>query len=354
MRVKGVEFLTNKEIILSGIALKKTPRVPVMILSSGVWTDYRNGLTLQNVLEDDPEKIAEIIIADNQKVESDVVWVGADCSNIIVKAIGGKCTFNLLGEASTVDEPLITRPEDVDRLKVEDLENSKEIANLLQTASLVTKRIGAEYLVAVSQWGAFTMAGQLLGMDNMMKIAIKDKPGLNHIMEFTERLLLKYWNLFIDAGVEMVNQAEPLSSGDVISAKLFKELSFPLVKAANQAIAKRIKTKSLHICGNTTKILDLIAESETNLFSMDYKVDLNIARETLSGKVAYGGQLDPISVLLEGTTAEIEAESLACIRAGGTPGFVLIPGCDIAPKTKLENVQTMIHTAHHFDVNEII
>lgn len=121
----------------------------------------------------------------------------------------------------------------------------------------------------------------------------------------------------------MVNQAEPLSSGDVISAKLFKELSFPRVKAANQAIAKRIKTKSLHICGNTTKILDLIAESETNLFSMDYKVDLNIARETLSGKVAYGGQLDPISVLLEGTTAEIEAESLACIRAGGTPGFVL-------------------------------
>ncbi len=198
------------------------------------------------------------------------------------------------------------------------------------------------------------MAGQLLGMDNMMKIAIKDKPGLNHIMEFTERLLLKYWNLFIDAGVEMVNQAEPLSSGDVISAKLFKELSFPRVKAANQAIAKRIKTKSLHICGNTTKILDLIAESETNLFSMDYKVDLNIARETLSGKVAYGGQLDPISVLLEGTTAEIEAESLACIRAGGTPGFVLIPGCDIAPKTKLENVQTMTHTAHHFDVNEII
>ena len=156
MRVKGVEFLTNKEIILSGIALKKTPRLPVMILSSRVWTDYRNELTLQNVLEDAPEKIAEIIIADNQKVESDVVWVGADCSNIIVKAIGGKCTFNLLGEASTIDEPMIIHPEDVDRLRVEDLENSKEIANLLQTASLVTKRIGAEYLVAISQWGAFT------------------------------------------------------------------------------------------------------------------------------------------------------------------------------------------------------
>jgi Uroporphyrinogen-III decarboxylase len=64
--------------------------------------------------------------------------------------------------------------------------------------------------------------------------------------------------------------------------------------------------------------------------------------------------LDPIRVLLEGTTSEIEAESLACVRAGGAPGFVLMPGCDIAPKTKLANVQTMIHTAHHFDVEEII
>jgi len=345
--------LTHKEIILAGIALKKTPRLPAMILSSGVWTDYRNGLTLQDVMIGQPQKIAQTIIDDNKKVGSDVVWVAADCSNVIVKALGGKCTFNLLGEASTIDEPLVTRPEDVDQLRVEDLENSREIANLLETARIVVGEIGDEYLVAVSQWGAFTLAGQLLGMDNMMKTALKDKPGLNHIMEFTERLLLKYWNLFIDAGVEMVNQAEPLSSGDVISAKLFREASFPRIKSANQAITKRISTRSLHICGNTTKVLDLIPETGANLFSMDYKVNLNVASEKLSGKLAYGGQLDPIRVLLEGTPAEIEAESISCIRDGGAVGFVLIPGCDIAPQTKLENVQTMIQTAHHFDVTEI-
>ncbi|MBU4440420.1 MAG: uroporphyrinogen decarboxylase family protein [Acetobacterium sp.] len=344
--------MTHKEILLSGIALKETPRLPVMILSSGVWTVYRNGLTLQNVLEDSPKKIADCIINDNTKVESDVVWVGADCSNVVLRALGAKCTFNLLGEASTMDEPLISKPSDVDKLNIDDLENSAEIANILNIAKIVAEKIGDEYLVAVSQWGPFTLAGQMLGMDKMMVTALKDKPGLHHIMEFTENLLLKYWNLFIDAGVEMVNQAEPLSSGDVISARLFEEMSFPHIKSANQAIEGRVKAKALHICGNTTKVLDLIPLTKTDLFSMDYKVDLKIAKEKLAGKVAFGGQLDPTTILLEGTPKEIEAASLACIEDAGQIGYVLIPGCDIPPQTKMENVQAMIKTAHNYKINK--
>lgn len=343
--------MTHKEILLTALALKETPRLPVMILSSGVWTVYRNGLSLQNVLEDSPEEIAEIIISDNKIVESDVIWVGADCSNVVLRALGAKCTFNLLGEASTVDEPLISKPSDVDKLRIEDLENSADLENLLNIARIVADKAGNEFLIGVSQWGPFTMAGQLLGMENMMLTTLKDKPGIRHVMEFTERLLLKYWNLFIDAGVELVNQAEPLSSGDVISARLFKEIAFPYITSANQAINERIIAKSLHICGDTTKILDLIPLTETDLFSMDYKVNLEVAKEKLAGKVAFGGQLNPTSVLLEGSPKEIEEASIMCIQDAGQRGYVLIPGCDIPPKTKMENVQAMIKTAHNYKLN---
>ena len=339
--------MTPKEILLAGIAMKRTTRLTGMILSSGVWTYSRNGLSLQNVLDDPPEKIAECIINDNERVKSDLIWVGADCSNIVLRALGGKCTFNILGEASTVDEPLISKPSDVDKLKIEDLENSSELENLLNTARIIAERVGEEYLIGVSQWGPFTLAGQLLGMDNMMVTTLKDKPGIRHVLEFTEKLLLKYWNLFIDAGVEIVNQAEPLSSGDVISAKLFEEMAFPYITSANQAISKRVDTKMLHICGKTTRILDLIPLTGTDLFSMDYKVDLKTAREKLAGKIAFGGQLDPMSMILEGTPRDIEAASAACIKDAGQKGFILMPGCDIPPKTRIENVQAMINTAHY-------
>jgi len=343
----GDDSLTHKEIILSGIALKPTPRLPMVILSSGVWILYRNGLSLQDTFECPPEKIAECFINNNNEADSDIIWMGADCGNLALRAIGAKCTFNALGEASTMDEPLVLKPSDVDKLKIEDLENSLELENLLKTTKIVAERVGNEFLLGNSQWGPFTLAGQLMGMENLMVTTLKDKPGIQHVLEFTESLLLKYWNLFIDAGVELVNQAEPMSSGNVISAKIFKETAFPRIKSANKAINKRAKAKMLHICGNTTKILDLIPLTETDLFSLDYQVDLKIAREKLSGKIAFGGNLNPTSIILEGTPEDIKIATTKCILDAGQKGYIVMPGCDIPPKTKMENVQAMVDTVHH-------
>jgi len=338
--------LTHKEILLSGIALRPTPRVPAIILSSGVWTYCRNGLTLQDTFDFPPEKVAECIINNNKEVDADLVWVAADCSNVALRAIGEKCTFDRLGAAATVDEPLVHNPSDVDRLRIEDLENSREIENLLKAARIVADRIGGEYSIGISQWGPFTLAGQLMGIENFMMATLRDKPGVKHVLEFTERILLKYLNLFIDAGANLACQAEPTSSGDMISAKTFKELALPYIKSANDSIDGKVEAKMLHICGNTTKILDLIPQTGTNLFSLDHKVDLALVREKLGGKLAFAGQLDPVDVLLEGTPRVIEAVAQKCISDAGLNGYVLMPGCDIPPKTKIENVQAMIRTAH--------
>lgn len=338
--------MTHKEILLSGIARKATPRIPAIILSSGVWTYCRNELTLQDTFELPPEKVAECIINSNEEVDSDLIWVAADCSNVALRAIGAKCTFNILGGASTVDEPLIQKPSDVDRLKIEDLENSREIENLLKAARIVADRIGDEYAIGISQWGPFTLAGQLMGIEKFMMATLRDKAGVKHVLQFTERLLLKYWNLFVDAGANLACQAEPSSSGDMISAKTFKELALPYIKSANDVIDGKVEAKMLHICGNTTKILDVIPQTGTDLFSLDHKVDLALVREKLGGKVAFAGQLDPVGVLLEGTPEIVKNAAERCIRDAGGSGYVLMPGCDIPPKTKIENVQAMIRTAH--------
>lgn len=330
--------------------MQATPRMPAAIPSSGVWSCYRNGLTLQDTFEYPPEKIAAVMIENNEAVKSDIVWVGADCGSIALRALGGKCTFDILGKGGTVDEVLIEKPSDVDRLRIENLENSMEIANLVNTAKIVTDQIGEEVLVGISQWGPFTLTGLMMGIENMRITAIKDKPGLRHVLEFSRELLLKYWQFFVDAGVELVNQAEPIASGDVVSAEIFEDLAMPYIKAANDTIDGRIKAKMLHICGNTTEVMDLIPLTGTDLFSLDYKVDLRIAREKLGGKIAFGGQLEPIGVLLKGHPKDIEAAAKECIREAGKTGYVLMSGCDIAPETKIENVQAMIKTAHQLIV----
>jgi len=338
--------MTNREILLSAIRLEKTPRLPVIILSSGVWNFYRNGLTLQDALKMEPEKAADYIIKSNEEVGSDLIWTAADCSNVALHAIGAKCTFDKLGGAATIDEPLIKKPEDVDQLSINNLELDPGIVNLLKTTRIIADRVGKQYLIGISQWGPFTFAGQLMGLEKLLITTMRDKAGIKHVLDFSQKVIIKYLELFLDAGAELINLSEPSSSCDLISPKMFEELALPYIKKTNEALGMRGKARMLHICGNTTKLLDLIPETKTDLYSMDYKVNLKLSREKLGGKVAFAGQLDPVSVMLEATVEEVKKAAEKCIEdAGLEGGYVLMPGCDIPPKTKVENVKAMVEVA---------
>jgi uroporphyrinogen decarboxylase len=340
--------MTHKEILLSAIKLQKTPRLPVITLSSGVWTYYRYGYSLRDAFTLPPETAAEHLIKNNEEIDTDLIWIGADCNNVILHALGAECTFNIPGAAATVDKPLIKNTDDIDELKIDALENSPEINNLLNTARIVSERVGKEYLIGVSQWGPFTLAGQLMGIEAFMMTAARKKDECRHILEFTQRLALKYWKLFAEAGAELVCQAEPSASCDMISPKMFENTALPFIKGLNDEIGSAVKAKMLHICGNTTKILDLIPKTGTDLFSLDHKVDLSVVREKLNGKVAFAGQLDPVNILLEGNTEQIIISANECInKAGLEGGYVLMPGCDVPPKTKAENVKAMVTAAHN-------
>ena len=52
--------------------------------------------------------------------------------------------------------------------------------------------------------------------------------------------------------------------------------------------------------------------------------------------------------MLNGNTNDVEQAALDCIRGAGLDGgYVLMPGCDLPPKTKIENVAAMVNTAHN-------
>lgn len=338
--------MTNKEIILSAIKLKYTERLPVIILSSGIWTYNRFGLSLQDLFDIPPEVATDYVIENYKHLNLDLIWTAADCNNLILRAIGAKTTFNVIGGAATVDEPLITEPSDVDRFNIDDIENDPGIDALLKTTKIISNRVGNEYLIGVSQWGPFTLSGQLMGTEKFMRMVMRDKEGTKHILEFAQKLILKYLSLFLEAGAELVCLAEPSSSGDMISSRMFEKIALPYIQNTFNGV--HAKAKMLHICGNTTKILDYIPQTGAELFSMDYKVDLKLAREKLGGKVAFAGQIDPVSVMLNGNTNDVEQAALDCIRGAGLDGgYVLMPGCDLPPKTKIENVAAMVNTAHN-------
>ena len=170
----------------------------------------------------------------------------------------------------------------------------------------------------------------MMGLEKFLIYTMRDKAGVRQILEFSQKLVENYLELFLEAGAELVNQSEPSASCDLISPKMFQDLALPYIKRTNDNLEGKAKARMLHICGNTTKLLDLIPETGTDLFSFDYKVDLAAARDKLGGKIAFAGNIDPVSVIFEGTEADVAASADNCIGiAGTTAGYVLMPGCDI-------------------------
>jgi uroporphyrinogen decarboxylase len=88
--------------------------------------------------------------------------------------------------------------------------------------------------------------------------------------------------------------------------------------------------------------------------SLDYKVPIDLAREAFNGKIAFSGNLNPVSVVQSGSEEEIIRETLACIeKAGDGVGYIVMPGCDIPPLTPLTNLQIISRTVHDYNKNRL-
>ena len=220
---------------------------------------------------------------------------------------------------------------------------------MLEVTRILKEKAGSEYLIGISQWGALTLAGLLCGTDTFMMMTIKNKEAAEYMMSFTERLVVKYWSLFIEAGAELVSQAEPSASCNMISPKQFEKMALPHIRNNNRNIDAGVKYKMLHICGNIAKILPLLPQTGSDVISFDSPVSLTAAREQLGGKMAFAGKLDPVGVLQSWSPDNIRQITEGYIKeAGNDGGYIVMPGCDLAPETPLENVQAMTETARNY------
>lgn len=341
--------MNSKAIISAGIDMKKTPRPPVMILSGGVWENKRCDFSFEDLFNLSPEIAAEHIIEANNLIHSDLIWTAAGCNNLVLKKFGAKTHFDRVGESSSILEPLIMDAADVDKFKVDDIENDRDIQKMLETTRILKEKIGNEYLIGISQWGAFTLAGLLLGIEDFLIMTIIDDEAAEYVLSFTEKLIDKYWSLFIEAGAELVSQSEPSASCNMISPHQFEKMVLPHIRNNNRSINDKVKYKMLHICGDITKLLPILPQTESDVISFDYPVSLTAARKHLSGKMAFAGKLDPVSVLQSGSTDEIRRITKEYIEeAGNDGGYIVMPGCDLTPETPLQNVQAMTETARKY------
>ncbi len=126
---------------------------------------------------------------------------------------------------------------------------------------------------------------------------------------------------------------------------MFEEYSLPYLQTEIRAIHSANTNAALHICGDTTDHLPLMARSGAKALAIEQKVNPYVAVEQVKGKVALIGNVGPVEPLMMETPEQVRKDTLRCIDAGFQ---VIHPGCALPPETPTANLRAMCETTKAF------
>lgn len=338
-------MMTNKEAILTAYGRGTPDRVPVTVFGGGVWTIFHAGSTFAEFYKD-PDKMATELIRTNEDLDMDIIYCGSGYNNFHAAALGGKIKYRQVG-APDLEEPLVASASELQKLDLGDLYKNDVIDSIYKCTRRVSAEVGDKVVVTMTTWGPFTLAGQIYGVEQLMRALFK-KPEESHaVIKFAMDIIWKLYEPLLDEGViEVCSVADPTASGDLISAPHFATYGLPYLQELSDRVHAKGGKVLLHICGDTTEKLTEIAQTKVDCFSFDQKVDIAKGKEIVGEHMCVGGNVAPVHVLMQRTPQEVEQACLDCIeRAAPGGGYVLMPGCDHPPQVPLENLKVFVRTA---------
>lgn len=339
-------MMNRRDAIRTAFERRKGARIPAALIGAGMWSVHHGGASFRELAFDAP-RMAAMIVGMAERLRSDIVYVGSGYPNFPVAALGGTIKYRDIGTPD-LEAPIVSTEPDLAALDLSRIGRDPILQTILEAYRLVLERLGKDSVIALTAWGPFTLGARLIGEEAMMKALYKAPAFAEKVVGFAAEVLMHFCGpLLAEGKLEVLLLGEPTASGDLISRKQFSRFVLPALRDFICWAHRQGCRTMVHICGNTTDRLDLYPETGASCISLDHKTDLARARELLHGKLCFGGNIDPVRVLLQGSVRDVEEACRAALQTAGADkgGFILMPGCDIPPTVPLENIEAFMRSA---------
>jgi len=260
------------------------------------------------------------------------------------EAMGAKVYYPL-DETAYLEAPAINDISEIDNLMPADPYKDGNLPHHLEAMKIVLAKVGKEVAVTGAVTCAFTNASFLVGAENLTRLIMKNPQAVHKLCKISLETNLSYTKAIIDAGCTP-SLTDAMSSSTVISPQQFKEFSYPYLKKLIEYIHSRGKSVTLHICGKTSKIWDLMVEAGADCISIDNDADLLEAKLRVGDKVRLMGNVRPSEVMLEGSPKDVRNAVLDCLKkAHDNPkGYIVASGCSLPTETPFSSIHAMLNT----------
>ena len=320
-------------------------RVPVM-LHNFLMAAREAGFS-QRQFRDDPVAIAESFIRAVETYGYDGVLVDVDTVTV-AEALGVKvdCPDD---QPARWAGPRISSLAEIKDVPPPDIAGHPRIMIWLEAVRRLKAHFRDEVFIRGNcDQAGFSLASMMRGPADWMMDLVdeRNRDDAHALLSYCTDAAIAFIRLMAATAADMVSNGDSPAGPDLISPAMYAEFARPYEQRLVDEAHALGRPYALHICGNTTRILDGMLATGADALELDYKTDVRAAREAMRGRAAFIGNIDPSSVLAWGTPALVEARTRELLGVfAGTPGFILNAGCAIPAETPSANLRAMIAAA---------
>lgn len=205
----------------------------------------------------------------------------------------------------------------------------------LEAIRLLKQRFGDDAAVCGKVFGPWTQAYHLFGVENFLIGTLDDPDDTRRILERLMPVTIGFANAQIEAGADCLLLADH-ATRDLCSPKAYAGF----LQEVHARLAEAIPCPLiLHICGNTSDRIGMIAETGLDCFHWDTKTGPPEYVRSLAGdRLSLMGGISNLK-LLQATPEEIRADAEAAHAARID---VIGPECAIPLTTPLANLKAVV------------
>jgi MtaA/CmuA family methyltransferase len=223
-------------------------------------------------------------------------------------------------------------------LKQPDPLGGGRMTDRVNAAALFREKTGGDKLIEGWVEGPIALAADLRGINHLMMDFFEEPDFVRELMAFAVETGLAFAKAQIEAGADIIGVGDAAAS--LVGPMVYDEYVWQYEKQLVDGIHAAGGMVRLHICGNTSPILEGMGRLGCEIVDLDHMVSMADARAAMGPGQVLLGNIDPVSMLRNGTPENIRAALTACHAACGER-YIVSAGCEVVRDTPLDNLRAM-------------
>ena len=332
--------MNSRERVLRHLRSEPVERLPLMPITmmfaaKQIGATYRDYCTDYRILAEGQIRTAETYGFDYVNTMSDPAREAADCGAVVQ-------FFDEQPVALIEDQALLGDKTRLLTLKVPDPLQGRRMHNGIKAVALLKERVGNEKIVEGWVEGPIAEAADLRGINTLMMDFFDDAGFVRDLFAFVIEMELRFAKEQIAAGADVIGIGDAAAS--LVGPQIYTEFVWPheqkLVNGIHAAGAKA----RLHICGNTRRHLEGMGKLGCEIVDLDSLAPLAEARQKMGPAQVLLGNLNPVTVLRDGTPESVTAAVAECHGQAGNR-FIVGAGCEVPRDTPPANLRALCEYA---------